>query len=65
MPEADFLVALSPRCGCGLLLDVNNLMVNALNAGAADPLAACCAVVDAVPVGRYRSWIKIGNGGGG
>ena len=49
MPEAEFLSALCRRSGCGLLLDVNNLMVNALNAGAADPLAACCAFVDAVP----------------
>ena len=48
-PEADFLVALARRSGCGLLLDVNNLMVNALNDGAADPIAACCAFVDALP----------------
>ena len=50
-PEADFLVALTRRSGCGLLLDVNNLMVNALNAQAADPVAACCAFVDALPPG--------------
>ena len=50
-PEADFLVALARRSGCGLLLDVNNLMVNALNAQAADPVAACCAFVDALPPG--------------
>lgn len=51
MPEAEFLTALARRSGCGLLLDVNNLMVNALNAQAADPLAACLAFVDALPVG--------------
>jgi uncharacterized protein (UPF0276 family) len=34
-----------------MLLDVNNLMVNALNAGAADPIGACCAFVDALPLG--------------
>ena len=48
-PEAEFLTALCRRSGCALLLDVNNLMVNALNAQAADPLAACCAFVDALP----------------
>jgi uncharacterized protein len=48
-PEAEFLVALCRRSGCGLLLDVNNLMVNALNAQASDPVAACCAFVDALP----------------
>lgn len=49
MPEAEFLAALARRSGCGLLLDVNNLMVNALNARAADPLAECVAFVDALP----------------
>jgi uncharacterized protein (UPF0276 family) len=29
-----------------MLLDVNNLMVNALNGGAADPLRAVCAWID-------------------
>lgn len=51
MSEAAFLAALCERSGCGLLLDVNNLMVNALNAGAADPVAACCGVIDALPAG--------------
>ena len=51
IPEADFLAALCERSGCGLLLDVNNLMVNAINAGVADPLAACCAFIDALPAG--------------
>jgi uncharacterized protein (UPF0276 family) len=49
MSEPAFLTALCRRSGCGLLLDVNNLMVNALNAGAADPLAACRAFIDALP----------------
>ena len=30
---------------------MNNLMVNALNAQAVDPLASCCAFIDALPVG--------------
>jgi uncharacterized protein len=49
IPEPDFLAALCQRTGCGLLLDVNNLMVNALNAKATDPLAHCRAFVDALP----------------
>jgi uncharacterized protein len=49
MPEPDFLAALCQRTGCGLLLDVNNLMVNALNAKAANPLAHCQSFVDALP----------------
>ncbi len=51
MSEPEFFAQLCRRSGCGMLLDVNNLMVNALNAGAADPLAACCAFVDALPAG--------------
>ena len=31
--EIDFLAAISRRTGCGLLLDVNNVMVSAVNAG--------------------------------
>jgi uncharacterized protein (UPF0276 family) len=34
-----------------MLLDVNNIMVNALNAGGPDPVAACIAYVDALPAG--------------
>jgi uncharacterized protein (UPF0276 family) len=49
--EAEFFGDLCRRAGCRLLLDLNNLMVNALNAGAPDPLAACCAWVDALPGG--------------
>ncbi len=51
MSEPAFFAALCQRTGCGMLLDVNNLMVNALNADAADPLAACCAFIDALPPG--------------
>jgi uncharacterized protein (UPF0276 family) len=47
-PEPAFLDALARRTGCGMLLDVNNLVVNALNAGEADPVAAACAWIDAV-----------------
>jgi len=48
MPEPTFFNQLARRSGCWLLLDVNNLVVNALNAGAADPAAAACAFIDAI-----------------
>lgn len=59
MPETRFLNELTRRSGCGLLLDVNNLVVNALNADAAWPLPpggrdtaaavrAACAWIDAI-----------------
>ena len=51
LSEPAFFAALCKRTGCGMLLDVNNIMVNALNAGAPDPLASCKAFVDAVPQG--------------
>ena len=54
MREPEFFAALCRRTGCAMLLDVNNLMVNALNAPRATPqtaLAACLAYVDRVPVG--------------
>lgn len=51
IPEAAFLAELVRRSGCTLLLDLNNLMVNALNAGVADPLASCRAFVDVLPAG--------------
>ncbi|MBM3117249.1 DUF692 domain-containing protein [Jeongeupia naejangsanensis] len=46
--EAELLAALVGRTGCGVLLDVNNLYVNALNLGV-DPLAEmACLPVDCV-----------------
>ena len=51
MSEAGFLSELCRRSGCGLLLDVNNLMVNALNAGVPDALGHCRAFIDALPLG--------------
>ncbi len=50
--ETDFLNALAKRTGCGLLIDVNNIYVNALNEQLAgrcqDPLAACMAWLDSI-----------------
>lgn len=51
--EPDFLATLARRTGCLLLVDVNNLYVNARNAQLAgapgDPLQACRAWLDAIP----------------
>jgi uncharacterized protein (UPF0276 family) len=49
--EPQFFDALARRTGCRLLLDVNNLVVNALNAGAGSDAAAAavaCAWIDAL-----------------
>jgi uncharacterized protein len=53
MPEPAFFNELARRSGCGLLLDVNNLVVNALNDGhgEAAAVAAACAWVDAIDAG--------------
>ena len=47
MAEAEFFNALARRTGCAALLDVNNRVVNALNA-AEDPLAAVARFVRAI-----------------
>ena len=52
MPEWEFLVQVARRSGCGILLDVNNIWVNAANLGF-DPYA----YVEAIPaalVGQYH-----------
>ncbi|MBC5768008.1 MNIO family bufferin maturase [Ramlibacter albus] len=49
--EPDFLAELARRTGCQLLVDVNNIYVNALNAGEADPVAACNRWLDRIPTG--------------
>ena len=48
MDEATFFNDLLRRSGCRMLLDVNNLVVNALNARAGDPVATACSFVDAI-----------------
>jgi hypothetical protein len=47
LAEPEFFNRLAQRSGCGLLLDLNNLVVNALNEDA-DAVAAACAWVDAI-----------------
>jgi uncharacterized protein (UPF0276 family) len=53
--ETTFLRELAERTGCGLLVDVNNIYVNTLNArrgdNGADPLAACLQWLDQIPPG--------------
>jgi uncharacterized protein len=50
LAEPDFFNQLTRRTGCGLLLDVNNLVVNALNSGLdeAGAAAAACRWVDGI-----------------
>lgn len=48
MSEPEFFNRLARRTGCGLLLDVNNIVVNQLNAGAGDAVAAAKRFVDAI-----------------
>lgn len=52
--ETEFLTALTRRTGCQLLVDVNNIYVNALNARmtgeqAGDPVSVCQAWLDQIP----------------
>ncbi len=47
MGEGEFFAALARRTGCGLLFDVNNLVVNALNADE-PPLAALARFLNAI-----------------
>jgi hypothetical protein len=50
MAEAEFFNALARRTGCGMLLDVNNLVVNALNADQ-PPVETTCRFIDAIDPG--------------
>ena len=53
--ETEFLGELTRRTGCQLLVDVNNIYVNALNAriagDQADPVEACRRWLDRIPAG--------------
>lgn len=51
LAEPEFFNELTRRSGCQLLLDLNNLMVNARNCGAVDPLADCSRWVNAIRPG--------------
>lgn len=54
MPEVEFLSAACERSGCGLLVDLNNLHVNALNAGEAEPLAFVRQWLDDCPAQHVK-----------
>lgn len=57
MRETEFLTALVERSQCGLLVDLNNLLVNANNFGRSDPLALAKNWLDAIPaaaVGEFH-----------
>lgn len=47
LDEAHFFNELARRSGCAVLLDLNNLVVNAINLGV-EPVAAACRFVDAL-----------------
>jgi uncharacterized protein (UPF0276 family) len=47
LDEAQFFNELARRSGCAVLLDLNNIVVNAINQGA-DPVIASCRFVDAI-----------------
>ena len=51
MDEPAFLNALARRTGCQLLVDVNNVYVNALNDHLTDPLGDCRRWLDAIAPG--------------
>lgn len=51
LEEPAFLGELCRRTGCGLLLDLNNLVVNALNHGAADPAQWAAHWISRLPTG--------------
>jgi uncharacterized protein (UPF0276 family) len=59
--EPEFFNALTAATGCGLLLDLNNLVVNAKNRGEPDPLASACAWVDAVRPASVGQWHLAGH----
>ncbi|WP_416757566.1 DUF692 domain-containing protein [Roseateles sp. So40a] len=59
LPEPEFLNTLAARTGCGLLVDLNHLVVNALNRGQDEDAAIAASVawlerIDAAAVGQYH-----------
>ena len=57
LDEAEFFNGLARRSGCSMLLDLNNLVVNALNRGE-EPVASACRFVDALDA-RHVSEIHL------
>jgi uncharacterized protein (UPF0276 family) len=56
MPEWEFLTAVAERADCGILLDVNNIFVNAFNHG-----FAAMDYINAVPVERVHQFHLAGH----
>lgn len=54
MPEVEFLAQACEHTGCGLLVDLNNLHVNAINAGEGEPEAVVRRWLDACPPGLVK-----------
>ena len=50
MSETDFLTALTHRTGCGLLLDLNNLVVNATNNEVTSPIEYVSQWIESIPL---------------
>lgn len=57
MHECDFLNALAQRTGCQLLVDVNNIYVNALNDHLSDQITAKHNGLSADPLQQCSHWI--------
>lgn len=49
MSEFEFLISLCKKSGCGLLLDINNLIVNALNQGQENVLQHVYSKIETLP----------------
>lgn len=54
MSEAEFLVEVSNRTGCGLLLDLNNILVSAHNTNADNALVYAKHWLENIPVGAVK-----------
>jgi uncharacterized protein len=63
--EPEFFNELVRRSGCGVLLDVNNLVVNALNDAAGDAVATACRWIDALDPGSVGEIHLAGYADGG
>jgi uncharacterized protein (UPF0276 family) len=49
MTEFEFLVRMCEAAGCGLLLDLNNLIINELNRKTIDPIASIAQGINSLP----------------
>jgi len=61
MTEFEFLQTVSERTGCGLLVDINNIYVNAVNSGVLNPLAETQGIIDGIDAGKVQQLHLAGN----